>query len=720
MLRKFFKGIFRLCVILGFLAVLLILGANQILQRTADSYRGDVEKMLSSELGMPVTIQKLSARLRPFPEISVTNLSIGANPAAPPIEIASGNFRLRLWPLLARRLAIESATFEIPTYKFSSETQTLELKEIQLQARLGVDEAQTTVSKASITARLNEQLIEFFATGLHFDHQSKTILVDDASLTLGKNRIAIKGSGNVTNSSFNITMPTLLLDPTALNLLLTVSGTSKNSFPTVAGVSGNLQVTGSLLTQSSLSGSLKLVDIKYGAFDGLKSANFQNLKLSSSGTKITAAQADIAFDGLKLVTSEENYEAGAIDGHISVDPIGAKTVTARGKLNVTGFGFSDGKTTIKNTNAGLSSVEVVSDKNGSITATVEVIGSQFQLENDSVRVEAVKSLTAPLVITVPAGAGYTVSGPVSFTGAEITTLSRPLKDAHGSITILVSKAVKRFTNPKVSFTTGILAAQFKSDLEMLPDRYILHSFDTDLAGGSLRVDGTLERSQKRKFLANFSAENLDLATVSVLADPSSTESTVGTEPTVGTVEHLEAVISGEAAAFPDSVTGSGKIKISQPEGKKSRLNQMITGALRTVPNLGTLFGSDAAATNDRQTIAANFKFKAAGCQIEKATMNRDNYTMQATGTIGFDKSINARADVIMLQKSAAVLGLGIGPINRLFGQAAKIVIPIVIRGSISEPKVDVDLVQFLKNNSGIGLGEDLIRGIGDMLRSGEK
>ncbi len=715
MFRTFVRRFLRICVVLfvvaGVLFAAAIYGANQIANRAVEAYRGDIEESLSSALGSPVTIGGLSARLSPFPELVTTNLQLRSSSTDSLIEISEGRFRLSLIALLSRRLAIERAALRMPSFSIPTKHGALNLENINLIAKFEVEESQTNMHDLKITGNIGKLPLELTGSETHFDRKNETLKLSKTSLSLGESRLDLNGSIDLKNESIDLHLTNLLLESSVIELLLrSISGSTKST-TSIASVSGSLLAAGTLANDLTLRGALKVREVKSGTLQLLRSASLQNLELRLNDGQLVAGRSDLSVEALHIIDSTDRYKAKTIDGYLAlVEPNKSQKSRIKGKLNVVDFEFADGTTTLEDVSFGLDSLDVSEDKKGSITASTTVLGSKLRLTNESVKVDQIQSLSAPLTVTVPKSGGYKVSGPVAVKGAVITTLDNDLKNTTGTVDILVSPKVKRFSTKQLAFTRESLQARVKATFEMFPERYTLSNFDTDLLAGNVTLSGTMKRRQDKQFSANVTATGVDLLRVSALVDPTATE------PMVGKVDNLKLNMTGTAAAFPESIVGTGELNISQPEAKRSKLARLITGALSTIPSLGSLFGSSPArGTQDRQTITAKFQLKDSKCNFEQVTMERSNYTVQARGTAGFDKKLKIDADVILLQESAASLGLDIGPLRRLFGRAAKIVIPLVIRGDVSDPKVEVDLVKFLKNSSGLGLGEDLIRGMGNML-----
>ncbi len=706
----------KLLLIFFICLALLVIFANLILEKVATSSKGEVEALLSDSLNAKVSIASVTAQLNPFPQMSAYSVEIrGWAGDVETVVISQMSLRIELLPLFSHKLVINDIAASIPALNLATKHGAFKLRDLEIGAGLKLEQGQLELSDPQISLMINDRALRLSGRAISYKANAGELELSQLSLNFAQHKGALASDSNQLDLSGALNVPEQKIDLTlkirslyATSLAELISPLLPPSTSTVAGgvLSGTSTCSGKLDGELKFESSLNFKDISYADAFSLKSAEFKELKLVLLKEELHAASSTIDLVNLRVKESENRYQASKVKGKLEFGRSKAQASAISGSLNLVGFAFSDNATDISESDATIEPLNVKFEKGGSVSAELVLNGTRHKLKHEAIQIEGVKQVKATLAIKVPKGSGYSISGPVTVTDAEIQTIGHRFKNTSGTVEMLVSTPLKSFESKALTFVEAERPGKLAANFRMLPERYELVSAESNHFAGSVTLKASMERGATKNFSIDASAKELDLNRLITFVAPASNSEMQGK------LDVPALSLKGQRNDFPNSLSGNAEAKMLQTKISPRSIGTKILGALRAVPVVGGIFGSEPANfEREVQSVDAKMRVQDGLLYIDSAKLSRPSYNVDLSGTLAFDKNINLRGDVIVLEESASRLGLNIGPLKHLFGRLGRIVVPIFVRGKVPDVEVEADIKTFVKNNAGIGLGKQIIRGL---------
>lgn len=702
------RWIVRLFLILSVCIVLIIIFANTILQRVALNYKAEIEAILSDSLNAEVNIQSISAQINPFFEIGAHAVTIqGLAGNLEPLEISEITLRAEILPLFSRKLVIENIGAHVPSLNIATKLKVFELRDFVLSAGLRSEKGQFNLIAPKISLIINEHALLIGGDALNYDADSGTLQLSKLALKLAQQKGAITANPNQMSLSGSVVIPEKQLDLTLKIETLYSSSLAEllstllppNTSTTANGMlSGISTCSGKLDSDLTIENDLEFKDLSFNDKFSLKSGKFKSLGLLLKNGSLSQANSALSLSKLRIVDGTNTYKTAQIDGKLKFGAIKTGENSVTGGLNVVGFEFNDKVTNITDSDAKIEPLKINFEKSGAVSVDLVLNGTKHRLQHESIQIEGVKQVKAPLKIIIPKGPGYKISGPVTVLDGDIKTIGHNFQNTSGTIQILISSAEKSFVSSAINFVDSERKSQLSENFKMTRQRYELISAESDYFDGLVKLKGSLERGTSKTFTIDGTASALNLSSLAKFIAPNSTMEMQGK------LDVPVLSLAGDRNAFPQSLTGSAEMNMVQTKVSKKAIATKILSALRSVPVVGGLFGTDTTKfETEVQTINAKMHLQDSMLYLDTAKLSRPSYNVDLKGTLAFDKTIKLTGDVIVLEESAAMLGLNITPLKNLFGRLGRIVVPIRVRGKVPDVEVEADIKTFVENNSGIGL-----------------
>ena len=696
------RWVLRAVLLLGLCLALVVAFADSILVHYAASYKPQVETLLSEQLGGQATIGLLQAQIDPFPRFSATDISLKASAfSAETIKISEAVVYPRLLPLFSRRLVLSQVEIRVPEFQLGNAANQSTIRDLELRAEISLDRSVVDLKQLVLTAKLDTVPLSLSSQAAHFDRQTGDLALAGISLQQGASAAAISGSINFPDQKIDLKIPNFSINSELANLLIKqVFPSRKHSFSS-GEISGSLNCVGGLRDQLQIKGELSLKSVA-GALDfSVAAVRLNPFAIDLDQGDLASAKAGLLITDLQFKGGQDQYQAGLVKGSLALTRAVTGAASINGDLDFQGFGYTDGLTTLKDVTAVLQQIELVSTAKGDISAKVKVNGSSLQLNSDWIKVSQAPNVSAPIVVSVPARGGYKVTGPVSVEGAEIELAGHLLQNVRGKTEMLISAPEKSFSSEHLQFTKNNLLGKISANFKMFPQEFRLISAETDYFAGLLNLSGKLGRLGAKQFSAELSAKNLELSRVKSFLVPASTDSDSGI------IDNFSLNLQGNRNSGLASLVGAGEVRVTHPVAEKAGIGKQIFGALSHLPVVGQIVNAISRSQSEESlTITSKLRLGDSACYFDQAQLLRKSYQVNAEGKIGFDKVIRMKGEVIFLRERISPLGL----LESLFAGLGKIVVPIFIRGTLPDYRVEADLVSFVKNNSGIQFGQDLLTG----------
>ena len=709
MSRAVRKTLFWILATIALIVAVLLLNATVVLDYFAERYRNDIEAAISDALQSEVTVGALKVGLRPLPQISAENVFVHTDPNQKQgVRLEHVTLRLHLRPLLEGKFDFHSVSLGVASHQIELDQGQLHLSEIEFQAETDLFPDSQHLREMKLNCRVNGLLTEVFVGHLEVSNAATAFLIEDANAKIGASSFSVSGSYDNKTSQYKSNLSQFKFQVAALQPLLKLVNSTYATALRQGELSGALIVEGqgaeSLTARGNLYG-FNVVGAGNYSLKNLKLEQFE-AQLAEQGQLTIKTKLDLSE--AKITDREFQYRVSQAKGPL-VYSSGTNTSDLSGQLNVLGFSYYDGLTDLHNVNATLSPLKVVFAKSG-VSANIKLQGTSLKLKHPSIEIFEVKTVDSPLIVSVPAAGGYKITGPVSARDLRLTTMQLPFQKISGTVDLSISEQGMSFKGNALKFIHKETPGELSADFRISPSQYQLVSASTDYFAGGLSLSAALDRSSRSdQFNLKLDAKELSLPRVL------STINSNWKEKAFGKADFIKLQLAGKMSQIKETLAGNGEFKFTMEQASRLRLSNALVSVLREVPVVGVIFGSNKSSdSKDQQLTSAKIKIQKASCLFEDLKLTRPNYNLVGAGTLGFDGKMDFKADVYVLEETASSLGLGIGPLKQLFGRVGRVLIPIKVGGIMPDYKIEADIKAFIKNYSGLGLGESLINGIGGL------
>lgn len=193
----------------------------------------------------------------------------------------------------------------------------------------------------------------------------------------------------------------------------------------------------------------------------------------------------------------------------------------------------------------------------------------------------------------------------------------------------------------------------------------------DLLGGTLNLTAQSRLSQAElPTTAAWDVTNVQLMNLLRARDPQ------GAPPTLSGVIVSKGEATANLADLPESVRGVGTLNIT--EARLVRI-PVINQIASVFDAFGNVFGT----RTRTSTVDASFQLTGRGVEFEKLTFTNPAAAADATGLVGYDRSLDITATAGPVKKITNMLG----EVGRILGAVTGQVIQYRIRGTMQEPAV---------------------------------
>lgn len=470
---------------------------------------------------------------------------------------------------------------------------------------------------------------------------------------------------------------------------------------------GNLEYQGSILTNYQVTGNLNLSDIKQLTNYQFKSIKFENLILENLAQTNLKASAKTTATGLQIAN---RYSSDQLLGDLTLTHNKTKGIIITGKPNFKNFGYRNQDLKLTNINANINPLEFQIDPQGNIESKLNLVGSSIKMTSPTFQIHSASKVTIPMTIKVPKKGAYNVSGIVSVVNGDVQYTKYNLKKLSGNVKVYLSSAKQSYESDYITFEENGTNSKLQTNLQILPNEFQVTNLQTDYFSGNTIVNGILGRKKNQTFQLKVLANKLQASRMKALFIPDHKE------PIEGEMTDLTFDVHGLQNTIPKGILGNGEFKFVQPQASRTGIAKRIVSGLRSVPVVGQIFGSNKInEVTESQTLQSKLKFADNNCYFETINLSRPSYDLIGKGQLSHDYQLNIKADLIMLQESASKFGLGVAPLEKLFGRAGRVVIPIYIQGKLPDYKVEANMNALVQNNTGITLGKKIFKGIGNTI-----
>ena len=345
-------------------------------------------------------------------------------------------------------------------------------------------------------------------------------------------------------------------------------------------------------------------------------------------------------------------------------------------------------------NGTLSKISGTIGSDGAAAFTLAVKGTGLDLTSGPFTIKRISSVDSPLTITIPAKAGYSVSGPVRAAGVDMTFHGRALTGSSGSVDMQVSDTTLRFISQGISTQSNGVPITMSGTVDITNDAYTISNLVGALAGGSLAATVNIQRFPRANVDAEVLAKGLDISSVKALATGDKKETFSGL------VNHLSVKATARKDALLPSAHGEGVIQVTDGTVQHAKYDKKVVGIIKAIPVVGEAVSFTANATDSStyQMQGGMLKNLTADFTIGNERFSSNNIrgqgrfaSLEASGDISFTGKLELAASAVYLEQNLKALAGPITPLGSLFGTIGKIEIPLLITGSIDSPQISADL-----------------------------
>jgi hypothetical protein len=724
--------VYRILKYLILTLVVLILGAVMVLWLQGDAlvrrYTPEVEAELGRHLRAHVRISDLKIDL--LPSLGAIANGVTIVPLGSCSEVTANSAELRVDPraLLSGRYVINSLAFSGITADMALIDGVLSLRtdpgaECIKQGAESAQASRQTQNEESRSAK-EEQDAETFSLEL------KDFAVRDAQIVLRTSRLhhvhvsRLVGAAALAEGVLLLQQPDVRaeVDGFPINLLArSIRADFVQSILEVseAGLSVNGQSAafsgrygpGSQLSDGKLKTSSfymhKLVGVARAIGFDLSMIRSGEVSLSSevsysSSGELSIRTADLQVKNLSIVGQESSYQASLIRGPVQC-VITKQRTDCSADLMLGGFGFMSGDVEVSNVSAHLERFKTTIPSRGDVKASGLLTGSSLHLKSPTVEVKRIGSVSAPLEVSIPAKGGYSVQGDVTGRGVELQVQDREFSEVGGVVKMSLTAAGDSFKTSALSANVTGHPVSLEGLVTISPSSYSFRDMKANVAGGEIALAGDVQRTADRPFSARLTVNNAVVSTLATLILARQEN------PFDGQIRSLNVSLKGLIRSLPRSLSGEGDFKLMSTRIRGFDLTRALADALSSIPIANLTLSKEKLTDDGLDKMAEGiFTITEEKLNFSSLTFYRQQYTLQAIGSYSFSKVVDLRGSVTFMKQTLSGLGGGFEQLGSLLGRVGKVEIPIFIRGQVPNLSVVPDVVNLVKDNSGVTLAGEVL------------
>jgi hypothetical protein len=172
---------------------------------------------------------------------------------------------------------------------------------------------------------------------------------------------------------------------------------------------------------------------------------------------------------------------------------------------------------------------------------------------------------------------------------------------------------------------------------------------------------------------------------------------------------LNVSLKGLIRSLPRSLSGEGDFKLMSTRIRGFDLTRALADALSSIPIANLTLSKEKLTDDGLDKMAEGiFTITEEKLNFSSLTFYRQQYTLQAIGSYSFSKVVDLRGSVTFMKQTLSGLGGGFEQLGSLLGRVGKVEIPIFIRGQVPNLSVVPDVVNLVKDNSGVTLAGEVL------------
>jgi hypothetical protein len=562
-----------------------------------------VERALSAATGYQITFASASFKLLPFLGVKLEDGIATSIAGCSTWRLGSVSVRVELLPLLQRRLDIRRVEVEtldgalgitdgraslvteagercevpsgtaapspdapIPSTSLTVSTNLDDLRVIsgrltifgaQTRHTVAVDDLRASLAISNGLVSLPRLSLRGFIDEVPFALEAENASLDPArsSFSLPASAVSLGGQSVAVSGSYDGVLKTGRGSIRAERITLAQDeGMFLSGLPSIRGEAAfrlDLEASGANI---DISGDLHLTKASLGGSMSAEEVSLVGLRSRISGTSLQRASSSVQARRFHCRDDRDTYTVEAVRGDLTVDT--AATLSVAGNLDVSNFGFADEDTTIERASAKLERISGEISSGGDVSVRLVLDASSIYLVNPNIVITSVRTVSAPLTITIPEAGGYSVTGPVTIAGGEMSVLDKKLSDTGGTVQMSVASKLKTFSSDNLSTSSVGEPLRGATFFAMTHDEYKVSNTSFSVGGGSLAATLTLGRHKKGPMDTTLRASNINLS--SLYRAVAQREDS----PLQGSAELITASVSADSADIPGTAQGTGSVRLS--------------------------------------------------------------------------------------------------------------------------------------------------------------
>ncbi len=709
------------------------------------------ERALSDATGYQITFASASLKLLPFIGVRLEDGIATSIAGCSTWRLGSVSVRVELLPLLQKRLEIRRVEVEaldgalgINEGSASLVTEAGERCDVPSGSAASSPAAAIPSTSLSVSTNLDDLRLLSGHLTLFGAHARHTVEVDDlrASLAISKGLVSLptlslKGSLDevpfaleADNASLNPARSAFSLPSSAVSLggqSVAVSGSYDGVRKTGRGsiraeritlaqdegifLSGLPSIKGEAAFRLDvdasgenfdISGDVRLTKASLGGSMSAEEVSLVGIKSRLSGASRQLVSSSVLVRGFHCRDDRDTYTVDAVRGDLTVD--NATSLAVTGGLEVSNFGFADEDTTIERASAKLDSISGEISSGGDVAVRLVLDASSIYLRNPNIVITSVATVSAPLTITIPEVGGYSVTGPVTIAGGEMSVLDKKLSDTGGTIQMSVASKLKTFSSDNLSTSSLGEPLRGATFFAMTHDDYKISNTSFSVGGGSLAATLTLGRHKKGPMDATLRGSNIALA--SLYRAVAQREDS----PIQGSAELLTASIAAESADIPGTAQGTGSVRLSDVVFTTVDVQELAQGAITSIPFVGPkITPSKALEPLLDGGFSSSLVIGDRALSMPDLRLQFSNLTVEGGLKAGLDSALSGNVSLVYLEETFRMLGFGIEPLGSFLAREGRVAIPLTVSGTLDAPSFSPDMEAIGRFAS----GRDLLDSIED-------
>lgn len=692
-----------------------------------------LERALSDATGYQVTFASASFRLVPFIGVRLEDGIATSTAGCSAWKLGHLSVRIELLPLLQKRLEVRRVEVDaldgalgIKDGNAFLVTESGERCEIPSGGAAPSPAAAMPSTSLSVSTSLDD--LSIISSGLTlFGAQARhTISVDDlrASLATSKGlislpKLSLKGALDALpfalegdNASLDLARSAFSLPSSVVSLggqSVAVSGSYDGVLKTGRGsiraeritlaqdegifLSGLPNIKGEVAFRIDveasgntfdLSGDVHLTKASLGGTMSAEEVSLVGLRSRIAGASLQRASASVQVHHFYCRDDRDRYTVEAVRGELSAD--NATSLSVAGNLDVSNFGYGDEDTTIERASAKLDGISGEISSNGDVAVRLALNASSIYLVNPNIVITSVSKVSAPLTITIPEAGGYSVDGPVTIAGGEMSVVDKKLSDTGGTIQMSVASKLKTFSSDNLSTTAFGEPLRASTSFAMTHAEYKISNTSFSVGGGSLAATLTLGRHKKGPMDATVRASNIALSSLyrAVAQQKDS--------PLQGSADLLTASVAADSSDIPGTATGTGSARLSGVVFTTVDLQELAQSAITSIPAVGPkITPSKGAEPLLDGGLESSIVIGDRALSLPDLRLKFSNLTVEGGLKAGLDSALSGNVSLVYLEDTFRMLGFGIEPLGRFLAREGRVAIPLTVSGSLTAPSLSPDM-----------------------------